>query len=344
MTAQQDPSVDELRRQSERSRNAFTSTVGELREKVSSTADDLKTRLSPSNIKEEVKDYVREGSGQFFHSIERKARENPLQAVAIGAGLAYPLWGLLKTIPVPIMLVGAGLWMSRQKPASGGDNGYAQGVTHELADAAAQGARGVSDAVRSAATSVSAGAESVTDKVRTTAHDIRDSVSGMGRSVVDSVKDSAMTATESVSATASDLKNKVSEVGDQTKTALVDLVDRNPLLVGGIGLAIGAFIAASLPRSDAEDRMFGERSDDIKEKAAEAASQGVERAKDVAAGMVGDVAAAAARQGLSVEGLARAVEGATEGVKAVVDKGLKTALGAEAAPSQLPSHFQPNKS
>ena len=94
MTAQGNPSVEELRRESERSRAVLTSTVIELQEKVSDTADELKTRLSPSNIKEEVKDYVRDGSAQFFQSIERKARANPLQTVAIGAALSYPLWAL----------------------------------------------------------------------------------------------------------------------------------------------------------------------------------------------------------------------------------------------------------
>ena len=112
MTSQRDPLVDEFRRESERSRAALTSTVAQLREKVSDTADDLKTRLSPDHIKDEVKDYVREGSEQFLHSIERKARENPLQAVAIGAALVYPLRGVFKTLAVPMALVGAGLWLS----------------------------------------------------------------------------------------------------------------------------------------------------------------------------------------------------------------------------------------
>jgi ElaB/YqjD/DUF883 family membrane-anchored ribosome-binding protein len=344
MSGQRDPSVEELRRESERSRAVLTSTVVSLRDKVSDTADDLKERLSPTNIKEEVKDYVRQGSEQFFHSIERKARENPLQAIAIGAGLAYPLWGIFKTIPMPIMLVGAGLWLSRQKTASRSGDGWVQGMARKMTEAGAEGANRVSDEVTGAATSVSAGVESLTDKVRATAHDVRDSVSGMGQSVVDSVKESAVSATDSVSATASDLRNKVSEFSDQTKNSFVDLVDRNPLLVGSIGLAIGAFIAASLPRSDAENRVFGERSDDLKDKAMEAASRSVERAKDVAAGMVGDVAAAATSQGLHAEGLASAVEGVTEGVKSVVDKGLKAALG-EPTPSQSSNAaFQPNNS
>jgi ElaB/YqjD/DUF883 family membrane-anchored ribosome-binding protein len=344
MTGQRDPSVEELRLESERSRAVLTSTVVNLRDKVSDTADDLKQRLSPTNIKEEVKDYVRQGSEQFFQSIERKARENPLQAVAIGAGLAYPLWGIFKTIPVPIMLVGAGLWLSRQKTTNGGGEGYLQGIARKMTEAGAAGVNRVSDEVTAAAVSVSAGGESVTDRVRVTADNVRDFVSETGQSVVDTVRESAVGAADSVAATASDLKNKVSEFSDQTKNSFVDLVDRNPLLVGGVGLAIGAFIAACIPPSDAENRMFGERSDDLKDKAVEAASHGVERAKDVAAGMVGDVAAAAAVEGLHADGLARAVEGVTEGIKGVVDKGLKTALG-EATPPQSPNAtFLPNKS
>jgi ElaB/YqjD/DUF883 family membrane-anchored ribosome-binding protein len=343
MTAQRDPSVEELRRESERSRAALTSTVVHLRDKVSDTADDLKERLSPTNIKAEVKDYVRQGSEQFFHSIERKARENPLQAVAIGAGLAYPLFGLVKAIPVPLMLVGAGLWLSR-KPGSGSSNGYTQDVKNKITEVGAEAAHRVSTAVNEVATSVSAGAQSLTDKVRATAHDIQESVVEVGQSVVDSVENNAVGASDSISAAASDLTNKVSEFSNQTRNSFVDFVDRNPLLVGGIGLAIGAFIAASLPPSDAENRMFGERSDDLKDKAMEVASQGVERAKDVTAGMMGDIATAADRQGLNAVGLASAVESVTEGVKEVVDKGLKTALG-EVPPSRSPNAtFQPNKS
>jgi ElaB/YqjD/DUF883 family membrane-anchored ribosome-binding protein len=343
MTASNDSSVQELRRESERSRAALVSTVVELRTKVSDSADELKTRLSPSHIKEEVKDYVREGGEQFFHSIERKARENPLQAVAIGAGLLYPLFGVLKSIPVPIMLVGAGLWLSSQKPGTG--NSSVQGIADKISDAGAEGVGRMADSVRGAGAAVATTAESVTDQVRATAHDIRDSVMGMGQTVVGTVKDAATEATERVSGTVSDLGTAVVQAGTRSRNAFEDLVDRNPLLVAGVGLAIGAFVAAALPRTDAENRTFGETSDALKDKALEAASQGVERAKDAAAGMVGDVTAAAARQGLDAQGLAKSVQGVTEGIKSVVDHGLKTALGEADTPPTAPSHdtFQPNK-
>ncbi len=373
MTAH-DPSVEELRRESERSRAALTSTVHELREKVADTADELKTRLSPSHIKEEVKDYVRDGSEQLFRSIEQKARENPIQAVAIGAGLAYPLFGLLRSIPLPIMLVGAGLLLARQ--AGGGGNGSVQRMAGKVSDAGVMGASRIGEAAQGAGAALSAGAESVAGKVRGTAHDLRDSVAGMGQAAVSTakgaaqdirdrvsgmaddvsgmaqaaastVKDTAAKATETVSGAASALGNKAAELGTQSRNAVEDLVERNPLLVAGVGLAIGAAIAACLPRSEAENRMFGERSDALKDRAREAVSDGVDRAKDAAAGLAGDVAAAASAHGLDADGLSKAVESVTEGAKSVVDRGLKTALGEAETPSLAPSQsqdtFQTNK-
>ena len=192
----------------------------------------------------------------------------------------------------------------------------------------------VAGSVRDAGAAISSGADAVTDRATSAAQDLRDTVAGMTQAVAGSVKDNVMTAKDNVmtakdliSDAASKFKDTAADLSDQTRNGLVDLIDRNPLLVAGVGLAIGAFIAASVPPSDAENRFFGERSDDLKAKAFAAASEGVERAKGVATDMVGDVAAAAGREGLNPEGLSKTVAGLTEGVKTVVDRGLKTALG-----------------
>jgi ElaB/YqjD/DUF883 family membrane-anchored ribosome-binding protein len=325
MAAHYDTSVEELRRESERSRAALTSTVLELRSKVSDTADDLKTRLSPAHITGEVKEYVREGSGRIVHSIQRKARENPLQAIAIGAGLGFPLWGLVRAIPVPLMLVGAGLLFASRKPGSGGND--LLGAAAKVQEAGAQGADRAVQMVRDVGTAASESVGAVTDKVKAAANDTRDSVAAMASAATQSLSNLTDTAAQSISSTVSQAGSKVQEAGEQARNTFVDLVDRNPLIVAGVGLAIGAFIAASLPRSDTEDRIFGERADDLKDTARNAAATSVERAKDAAAGMVGDAAEAAAREGLSAEGLGKAVEGFTAGMKAVVDRGTKTALG-----------------
>jgi hypothetical protein len=37
------------------------------------------------------------------------ARRNPMQAVAVGASVAYPLLRLARAIPLPVLMVGAGV-------------------------------------------------------------------------------------------------------------------------------------------------------------------------------------------------------------------------------------------
>src|SRR5215213_2564103 len=108
-----EPSVDELRRDADRTRAHLTGTVEELRSQVADTATHVREAVAPSTIKRQVKDYVRESSEDMMQSLQRRARENPLQAVAVGAAVAYPVWSLLRAIPAPLLLIGAGLALSR---------------------------------------------------------------------------------------------------------------------------------------------------------------------------------------------------------------------------------------
>ena len=95
-------SLSELEREAEHTRADLVDTV-----------DKLHSRVSPQAIKEEVKAYAREASYDLIHNLERRARENPLQTVAVAAGLAYPVWRFLINIPAPILLVGAGLALTQ---------------------------------------------------------------------------------------------------------------------------------------------------------------------------------------------------------------------------------------
>jgi len=51
------------------------------------------------------------------------------------------------------------------------------------------------------------------------------------------------------------------------------------LLIAGIGLAIGAFIAAALPSTEAEDSVFGQASDAVRRQAEAVGAKGIEAAK-----------------------------------------------------------------
>jgi hypothetical protein len=73
------------------------------------------------------------------------------------------------------------------------------------------------------------------------------------------------------------------------------------LALGAIGIAIGAGIAAALPRTDIEADYFGETSGTLKAQAAQFAAEQTDRVTSVAATVVDAVKQEAATQGLTLE-------------------------------------------
>lgn len=342
MSSNNEPSVAELRRKSEQSRTVLAHTVEDLREKVADTTADIKRRVSPAHVKAEVKGYVRDTGEQWVSSLKNKALDNPLQTVAIGAGLAYPLWGLLRRIPVPIIVIGAGFWLSKQNRSQEVSSKaadllskateQARGYVSTVQDAAIEGANQSVQRAADARDAVAAGIKPLIDKAAGVASDARSAATSLAEKLVEDAQNATTMAVGSASESLSTLKDKATRYSKRSSSSLMDVIEKNPLLVAGVGLAIGGIIAASVPSTDTEHELFGKRSDQFKEKAQQAAAGGVERAKDMTAALAGDAAAAAAREGLSSEGLKKAVEGVTAGVKSVADKGMQTALGGESTP------------
>ena len=66
-------SVDELRRQSERSRAELAATVDRLREQISDTAEDIRHKVSPQHIKSEVSDYISHKTESWVEAIKQRA-------------------------------------------------------------------------------------------------------------------------------------------------------------------------------------------------------------------------------------------------------------------------------
>ena len=357
MPSTQELSVEELREESERSRDALASTVGELRDTVGNTAAELKTIISPAHIKKEIRNYVREERESMVQSIQRQAKDNPLRMAAVGAAVAYPVWSLLRAIPTPLLLIGAGLFLTSKRGQQS-----AKDVKAKVDDVVRQGTEKVSDlagAVRSDMEDRIAGARygaeefrdhvtsaagAVTDKAQSVFRDAADTAKGAVGSAKRAVGGAAgqvATAAEGFSAaageTAEAAKDQAAAMGVRSRDALTSFVNDNALLVAGIGAAVGAFIAASIPSSEAENKLFGAGSEKLKDKAREAAAQSIEQVGNIAAEAAGSVATAAAREGLDAAGVQRALNTVADSVRKVADRGLETALGATPQSGQQPN-------
>jgi hypothetical protein len=299
--------------------------------------------VSPRAIKEEIKAYSRETGNELIHNLERKARDNPLQTVAIAAGLAYPAWRLLINIPAPILLVGAGLALIKFGPSSaepahdangrsatmGGHEGEqftdslkrtAQDVSANLSQAADGLKEKVADAAEQAKTGLSDGLEAVRSRAAAVSGDTTESARVVA-------SDTMTAATEAASATYRSGIDAASRVGDQlsesfrqSRESLFETMERHPFLVGGVGLLIGAVIASALPVSQAENRLLGDSSDDLKNRARGLASEGLEVATSAAQDVYRESLSLAQQQDLSPEGVRQAVKGMGDQVKNVIQQ------------------------
>ena len=343
-----EPSVQALRAEAEANRARLTGTVEDLRTQMADTATDLKERLSPSAIKAEVTDYVRDSRDQLWNKMERKARDNPLQAVAVGAAIAYPAFQLLRAMPAPLLLVGAGLLLSRTtgnqsaaiaqatdavKDRAQGAMDAAGSAVADSADTARRKLRDAQDYAREGVDKVSRKlhdaqdyAREGVDKVMDRAADTASSVKARVTDATDSVKTAVSETTDKLTSQAEQLARQARDTVVQARDTVVTTWDRNPLLVAGAGLAIGAVIAAAFPSTETEENLFGETSDALRRQAEKA---GVDAARTAVAG----VAAAAGQQGLSVDGLTKAGEGLTDKIRAVAERGVNAALGEQNRPT-----------
>ena len=106
---------------------------------------------------------------------------------------------------------------------------------------------------------------------------------------------------------------------ENARDGLSELFRAQPLALGAIGLAIGAGIAAALPKTDVEAAYLGEASKTVKTQAAEIAGQQVEKATALATDVVEAAAAEARKQGLTPEGAKAAADNVTGRIGRVVE-------------------------
>src|SRR5215467_13425822 len=69
--------------------------IEETRSQLSGTLEELRGRMTPGRVVDQVIDYTRDSpAAEFFRNLGREVRENPLPLVVIGIGIA---WLLLAT-------------------------------------------------------------------------------------------------------------------------------------------------------------------------------------------------------------------------------------------------------
>jgi len=266
------------------------------RARLSDTAERIRERMTPGQLMDEVLGQFRGGDGsQMLANLQGQIRDNPMALALVGSGLAWLMMGSggqgrttaapyparTPATPYPVTPVPeggtSGTWRE-DAPRGWGEDAVAR---TEAGSAAAGGpvagmAQGASEAFSSARSAVGDGLEEAGDRAHRLAHDLRSA----GSDALGGVRHSA------------------TDAGRQARDTFLDVLEREPLVIGAIGVAVGAALGAFLPATEAERRHLGPTGEALKEKAEALVDRGVVKAKEAAAEVYETAREEADRQGL----------------------------------------------
>jgi hypothetical protein len=196
--------------------------------------------------------------------------------------------------PVSAALIGMGiLWMlTGARSRAGAGNAFRSAGLNRIPDVLDNAGSGLKESAGS---------------VRDAAASILDVVRERGASTFDNVEEYR------------DAMPDPGAVFDSARDSLTELFRAQPLALGAVGLAIGAGIAAALPKTEVEDAYLGEVSQTVKTQAAEIAGQHVEKVSTLTSDVIEAASAEVRKQGLTPDGARAAVDDLTERVGRVVD-------------------------
>jgi hypothetical protein len=173
--------------------------------------------------------------------------------------------------------------------------------------------------------------EGLGERLRAGLKEAQDTIASKSANAAESLAGMASSAAAGVQSKTQDFAATTTKAAKDTGDNLVSLVERNPLIVGGVALAVGGLIAASLPASRIEERVLGKGGEVLKDTARKAADGTVQGAKAEASRIVDDVSVAARDAGLTPEALDQAVDAVAA---SVADRAVDAALGGKTSKTE----------
>lgn len=242
------------------------------RGRLDRTVEALKDKMTPSEIFDETAQALGDAGQQMLARFIDQAKQNPMPAVLIGAGVVW-------------MLAGSGSSSGRSRSSSWrSSSGYGYGASTDGASGS-----GLRDTVSNMTDAVGDRAHRMASQVGDAAHQAQDRAQGMVAGVKDKLSDVAdqarqgvQSARETVMSKSRDITGTATQTGRWMSQRAGEVIDGEPLLLAGLGLAVGFAIGSALPSSDIEDRALGHVRDQLLEKGKELAEETLEDAGEVA--------------------------------------------------------------
>jgi hypothetical protein len=210
-----------------------------------------------------------------------------------------------KQNPMPLAVIGLGLAWLMASSRSGSAAAEPRTFSDYETDMGPSGGAGseTAEGLKAKATQVKA-------KTSHTVAAARDQLAG-GAS---SVKEGARQAVQNLGS----VGDKAGAVGQKAQQGLIDAFEREPLLIGAIGLVVGAAVGLALPPTEAEDRMVGPVRDRLVDKGKDLTQTGLQQASSAAQAAYSNVKSELQTdggEGDAAEKVSRAVKAGVQGAQ-----------------------------
>jgi hypothetical protein len=278
--------------------------------------EELRARLSPGQVVHQLVDYAADGgAAEFMRNLGNDVRRNPLPVTLIGAGIGW-------------------LMMTNGRPQHGDDGGDGERVAAAMAEAGHQAQHGTDRrrtglaifglksgrALGKWTGSAAEAANTVSERAKTAGSAVADAgrqasgwVSDMAErasSTLPSAEDATSvyrSAASAASETAHRLGGSATQLSRNARS-LAQFCVEQPLIVAGLGLALGTALGAVLRPSETENQMLGSTSDAVREKVKEQAREVYGKAQNVAQDAVEAARQSAEKAGLTDSAARRAAD------------------------------------
>ena len=266
--------------------------VERSRARLAGTLEELRDRTSPGQLFEQALDYARNSGGSdFARNLGQSVRDNPLPVLLIGAGIGW------------LMLSGNGSGRGMAGPSRTTDGGFGQGHAGVAAPHAGVAAPALGDSLAAAGGEVRDSLAGVAGQVGQAASAAYHRVADATGSLADSVGSGVAATARGLSHASHDARDRLGEagsaIGEGSRRGLDWALHEQPLVLGALGLAVGAALGALLPRTETEDRLMGETRDDLVARATDTVEEGYRQVRDVAAEKLDETTERLDRAGLS---------------------------------------------
>jgi ElaB/YqjD/DUF883 family membrane-anchored ribosome-binding protein len=212
--------------------------IDQTRANMDRTLGALERKFSPGELLDQAMEFARENGGEFANNLGRSIKENPVPALLTAVGIAWMVASSNR--PKPSI---SDAYDERYSRNDFNTVGFDEtGDEQEAGDEK----EGLTEKAQRLKASAEGTLSEAGQRVKSAADRARQKLAG--------TKETVSSGLRRTSGTAQFQTQRVRE-------GFNDLLTEQPLLVGALGIAVGAAIGAALPATEQEDRLFGSTRD-----------------------------------------------------------------------------------